>query len=671
MRYLVFLLTTLMFFKISALAQDPPPPRDSATDAAGHKQLAGILEDDFTNMVITCMPNQAGNKHLMLEKKGAFGSSTTKPSTAIPVTIKDAIDTNRFVKGPVGQSLGSLLTYVYSQAEKDNDVDSVTDVSKALPLPISSSPNLQVNTNYSGVTLGETCGSSISTKISVSGGYSVPIADIKASLAADAASSTNWSMDLVEGTFQSPLPDLFKTYDPAIALYPRLILWKLYYDQKVANPTLLTSQNWLLQTLHGIAVYKVYGAKQNFSIQASAGATISPAFLKSTDSIDASYNSGVNTKINTFQVMTYLDPATQKGERTWFALPTPAQLASDHFSTTLKDGAQTFVAGAGSIHTEYRLAQGMPRSVCASGLWAAEGTANSIAVAAGGLTVVPTVDASNKPDADPVLCSFAVSYSVPRPIPATGINLDYRLVFAIDANTKYTLFGPPVTLVSADGPNLTSGLFDPTYQPSAGNTQLDWGVKLQVAQTPLAQITPGSIPTISNTTLTCGTTTIPVVPGAVVFSGPPNNALQFTVSKNITADNLNISPNGSKVSCNLNGTATFSLVGIGNVDRTFPSGQAIVLSYPPPQAPAKPSGVSAVGGHTQVSLSWQPLTSASSYNVYRGITSGGAVLYKTALTATTFTDIGLTTGTSYFYIVTGVNGSGEGPKSDEVSAAAQ
>ena len=83
--------------------------------------------------------------------------------------------------------------------------------------------------------------------------------------------------------------------------------------------------------------------------------------------------------------------------------------------------------------------------------------------------------------------------------------------------------------------------------------------------------------------------------------------------------------------------------------------------------PATPTGLTATPGSGQVTLSWNASSGATSYNLYRGTTSGGETLWQSGITGTSFTDTGLTNGTTYYYEVTAVNSS-ESSKSSEVSA---
>ena len=87
-------------------------------------------------------------------------------------------------------------------------------------------------------------------------------------------------------------------------------------------------------------------------------------------------------------------------------------------------------------------------------------------------------------------------------------------------------------------------------------------------------------------------------------------------------------------------------------------------------APSAPTGLTPTAGNTQVALSWTASTGATSYNVYRGTTSGGEGSTPVAsnITSTSYTDTGLTNGTKYYYEVAAVNASGTSGMSNEVSS---
>src|SRR5262245_26658085 len=85
--------------------------------------------------------------------------------------------------------------------------------------------------------------------------------------------------------------------------------------------------------------------------------------------------------------------------------------------------------------------------------------------------------------------------------------------------------------------------------------------------------------------------------------------------------------------------------------------------------PPAPTGLAATAGNAQVSLTWNASSGATSYNVKRSTTSGGP--YTTigaGVTATSFTNTGLTNGTTYFFVVSAVNAAGESANSNQASA---
>ena len=84
--------------------------------------------------------------------------------------------------------------------------------------------------------------------------------------------------------------------------------------------------------------------------------------------------------------------------------------------------------------------------------------------------------------------------------------------------------------------------------------------------------------------------------------------------------------------------------------------------------PTAPSNLADPAGNGQVTLSWTGSSGATSYNVYRGTTSGQEALLHSGVSGTSYTDSTAANGTTYFYEVTAVNSVGESGKSNEVSA---
>ncbi|HYU32995.1 MAG TPA: M14 family zinc carboxypeptidase [Thermoanaerobaculia bacterium] len=85
--------------------------------------------------------------------------------------------------------------------------------------------------------------------------------------------------------------------------------------------------------------------------------------------------------------------------------------------------------------------------------------------------------------------------------------------------------------------------------------------------------------------------------------------------------------------------------------------------------PGAPGALSATPGSGQISLAWTAASGATGYSVHRATVSGGPyTTIQSNWTGTSFTDTGLTNGTTYYYVVTATNGVGEGPNSNEASA---
>jgi hypothetical protein len=92
-------------------------------------------------------------------------------------------------------------------------------------------------------------------------------------------------------------------------------------------------------------------------------------------------------------------------------------------------------------------------------------------------------------------------------------------------------------------------------------------------------------------------------------------------------------------------------------------------TYVAPPPPSAPTNLSATASDTQVALSWNSVAGATSYTVKRSTVSGGP--YSTIVsghTTTSYTNTGLTNGTTYYYVVSATNAQGESPNSVQVSA---
>jgi len=95
------------------------------------------------------------------------------------------------------------------------------------------------------------------------------------------------------------------------------------------------------------------------------------------------------------------------------------------------------------------------------------------------------------------------------------------------------------------------------------------------------------------------------------------------------------------------------------------SGEA--SAQPTVPVPPAPTGLTTNEGNGQVTLNWTPSPGATSYNVKLGTVSGGPYTTVGSVTTTSYLITGLNNGTTYYYVVSAVNASGESPNSGQLN----
>jgi len=99
---------------------------------------------------------------------------------------------------------------------------------------------------------------------------------------------------------------------------------------------------------------------------------------------------------------------------------------------------------------------------------------------------------------------------------------------------------------------------------------------------------------------------------------------------------------------------------------------ASLMNTSPAGLVSAPASLTATAGTAQVALSWSAVSGATSYDVMRTTTSGGLyTAVATGLTTTTYTNTGLTTGTTYYYVIVARTATSESMNSPVASAVAQ
>ena len=184
------------------------------------------------------------------------------------------------------------------------------------------------------------------------------------------------------------------------------------------------------------------------------------------------------------------------------------------------------------------------------------------------------------------------------------------------------------------------------------------------------------------------TTTIPAAPtGVMATAGNAQVAIAWTASSGATSYHVKrgtasagpFTQISAPTSTNFtdtgltNGTTYFYVVSALNsagesANSTAASAKPTAPTQSQSQIPPIPTGLIATAGNAQVSLTWTISSGATSYHVKRSTTTGGPYTQVSAPTTDSFTDVSLTNGTRYFYVVSALDSSGESANSAEVNA---
>jgi len=122
----------------------------------------------------------------------------------------------------------------------------------------------------------------------------------------------------------------------------------------------------------------------------------------------------------------------------------------------------------------------------------------------------------------------------------------------------------------------------------------------------------------------------------------------------------------------IDGTTYYYIVtAVDSVGESVPSTEVSATPTAPTVAPTAPTGVAAAPGDGQVTISWNAVAGATSYNLYWATAPGVTPATGTQIAGVTspFVHGALVNGTTYYYVVTAVNALGESPASAQASAS--
>ena len=267
--------------------------------------------------------------------------------------------------------------------------------------------------------------------------------------------------------------------------------------------------------------------------------------------------------------------------------------------------------------------------------------------------------------------------TAPSGLVATAGNAQVSLTWATSTGAtgyyvkRSTVSGGPYTQVSApsSGSYTDSGLTNGTtyyYVVSAFNSVGQSGNSSQASATPTAPLTPPASPT--GVQATAGNAQVSLTwsasSGATSYhikrattNGGPYTQISAPTTTNFIDTGL------------VNGTAYYYVVSALNAaGESANSAQTNATPVAPANPPATPAGLQATAGNALVNLSWTASSGATSYHVKRATTSGGPYTQIGAPITTSYSDAGLTNGTTYYYVVSALNAVGESGNSPQTPA---
>ena len=277
--------------------------------------------------------------------------------------------------------------------------------------------------------------------------------------------------------------------------------------------------------------------------------------------------------------------------------------------------------------------------------------------------------------------------AAPAGVTATGGTNQVTISWmAISGAASYNIYWSTTTgvtkangtkLANATSPAVQTGLADATtyyYIITAQNSVGESAASVQVAATTLPAVPVPTAPAAPTGVSATGGTNQATVSWASA-SGATSYNIYWSTTSGVTKTNGTKIPAATSpyVQMGLSaGTSYYYIItAVNSVGESAASTQATATTNPaPPTVPVAPTGVTATGGANQVSVSWSAVSNAASYNLYYSTTSGVTIATGTKITGATtpYVQTGLSASTTYFYIVTAVNSTGESAASAQVSA---
>ena len=256
---------------------------------------------------------------------------------------------------------------------------------------------------------------------------------------------------------------------------------------------------------------------------------------------------------------------------------------------------------------------------------------------------------------------------------ATSYNVYYATTSGVTAASG-------TKISSASTPHVQTGLAANTtyyYVVTAANSVGESAASAQASAATSSTVSPPSAPTApAGAIATGGTTQVTLSWGAVSTATSYN--VYYAMTSGVTKSNGTKITNATTpvVQTGLTAGTTYYYIvtavnSVGEGTASVQISATTLPAVPSATAPLAPTGVTAVGGATQATITWPAVAGADSYNVYWSATNGVTKTSGTKVAGVTspYVKTGLSAGTTYYFIVTAANSVGESSASIQASAA--
>jgi hypothetical protein len=360
------------------------------------------------------------------------------------------------------------------------------------------------------------------------------------------------------------------------------------------------------------------------------------------------------------------------------------------FSATARDGQVTIswtpVSGAASYNIYWSLSSGVTTTngtkiTDASSPYVQTGLTNGISYH----YVITAVNAFGESPVSAEISATPVASApaAPATVTATAGNGQVTLVWTVvPGATSYNIYwslsaGVSITnstkIHNAGNPYVQTGLTNGIpyyYVVTAVNAIGESPASVQVTATPVSSASTLAAPT--------GITVIPGNNQITISWNPVSGATSYNIYWSLSAGVTTI--NGTEIA---NASSPYVQTGLTNsvpyyyvitavnaIGESTASAQVTATPTSPASTsvPAAPTGIAVTPGNNQVTITWNPVLGATSYNIYWSLSTGVTTSNGKKVTdvSSPYTPTEMTNGLTYYAVLTAVNAFGESPASVEL-----